>query len=88
LDGIKDINLIESAVASPQQLFSHSAPTPDAFDLAASYGFGIVRSNEFNDGKTYWLDTSAFILADNGIKIQFTPQDAIDINNTIIEQLL
>jgi death on curing protein len=46
--GIRDIGLLESAIARPQQL--HAYGDPDIFDLAAAYTFGIVRNHPFVDG--------------------------------------
>jgi len=48
--GIKDCNLIESALARPQQQATNGNPPPDAADLAAAYAFRIVLNHGFNDG--------------------------------------
>jgi death-on-curing protein len=46
--GIRDVNLLASALARPQQLFAYG--TPDILDLAAAYTAGIVRNHPFLDG--------------------------------------
>ena len=46
--GVRDSNLLESALARPEQLAC--CGTTDAADLAASYGFGISRNHPFVDG--------------------------------------
>ena len=46
--GVRDANLLESALARPEQLAHYGAP--DVADLAASYGFGISRNHPFIDG--------------------------------------
>ncbi len=46
--GVRDDNLLESALARPQQLANYG--TPDVADLAASYGYGISRNHPFIDG--------------------------------------
>jgi len=46
--GIRDIGLLESAIARPQQL--HAYGDPDIFDLAAAYTFGIVQNHPIVDG--------------------------------------
>ena len=46
--GVRDANLLASALARPQQLAHYGAP--DAAELAASYGFGISRNHPFVDG--------------------------------------
>jgi len=80
LDGIGDDNLIDSALSRPQQLDAHGTPEPDAFDLAAAYGYGITRNHGFSDAnkRTGWILTRLF-LADNGVKIQYAAMDAIQV---------
>jgi death-on-curing protein len=80
LDGINNANLIESALARPEQLNVYGDPAPDAFDLAAAYGYGLTRNHGFSDGnkRTGWILARLF-LADNGVKINYTAEDAIQI---------
>lgn len=46
--GVRDVTLLESALAKPQNLASYGKP--DAAALAASYAFGIARNHPFFDG--------------------------------------
>ena len=46
--GVRDMTLLESALARPQNLASYGAP--DAAALAASYAFGTARNHPFVDG--------------------------------------
>lgn len=46
--GLRDPGLLESALARPLNLATYGQP--DAADLAAAYGFGIVRNHPFADG--------------------------------------
>ena len=48
LDGVRDVTLLESAMARPQQL--HAYGEPDVAQLAASYAYGIARNHPFADG--------------------------------------
>jgi len=48
--GIRDANLLESALARPQQLEAHGDPPPDIAELAAAYAFGIAKNHPFMDG--------------------------------------
>ncbi|RJF92480.1 type II toxin-antitoxin system death-on-curing family toxin [Noviherbaspirillum saxi] len=75
--GVKDYNLIESALARPQQLSSYGNPPPDAADLAAAYAFGIARNHGFNDGnkRTAWILARLF-LALNKCTLQFDQSEA------------
>jgi death-on-curing protein len=48
--GLRDDNLLESALARPQQLHAYGDPPPDLADLAASLAFGLARNHPFVDG--------------------------------------
>lgn len=78
IDGIKDRNLVESALARPQQQASYGTPPPDAAALAAAYAYGMVRNHGFSDGnkRTAWIAARLFLL-DNGFNLSFQPADAI-----------
>jgi death-on-curing protein len=47
-DGMRDLGLLESALARPQNKYSYGEA--DLAVLAAAYGFGIVRNHPFVDG--------------------------------------
>jgi death on curing protein len=47
-EGLRDDNLLESALAKPRQRFAYGKPTMS--DLAASYVFGVVKNHPFIDG--------------------------------------
>jgi death on curing protein len=61
--GIRDINLIESAIARPQQLETYGDPAPDMSALAAAYAFAIARNHAFIDGnkRTSLVVTETFL---------------------------
>jgi death-on-curing protein len=46
--GIRDVGLLESALARPQNLFAYG--DPDISDLAAAYAFGLAKNHPFIDG--------------------------------------
>ena len=66
-DGIRDLKVIESALARP--LSRAACGNPDAADLAAAYALGLDGNHGFIDGKkrTAWV-TARLFLADNGQK--------------------
>ena len=74
--GLRDPNLLESALARPQQLAHYGAP--DAADLAASYGYGISRNHPFIDGnkRTGFVALELF-LALNGYNLSATDADCV-----------
>ena len=47
-DGLRDMKLLESAMAPPRNLAGYG--DPDASALAAAYAFGIARNHPFVDG--------------------------------------
>jgi death-on-curing protein len=78
LQGLRDQNVVESALARPQNLAAYG--DPDAADLAAAYAFGLARNHGFADGnkRTAWVIARLF-LADNGLRLNFDKIDAIRI---------
>ena len=77
-DGIRDLGLIESALARPVNLARYR--DPDAAELAAACAWGLARNHGFIDGnkRTAWVVARLF-LADNGHRLEFEPLDAIRI---------
>nr|WP_207191606.1 type II toxin-antitoxin system death-on-curing family toxin [Paracraurococcus ruber] len=47
-EGLRDLGLLESALARPRNLPAHGQP--DLPELAAALGFGIARNHPFVDG--------------------------------------
>jgi death-on-curing protein len=72
-DGIRDINLLASALARPQQLFAYGDSEPDMAALAAAYAFGIAKNHAFVDGnkRTSAVVTEAFLRL-NGLSLTAT----------------
>lgn len=69
LPGLRDLGLLESALARPKNLLAHAdsspAPqTPDACDLAAAYAYGLARNHAFIDGnkRTAYVVARLFLL--------------------------
>ena len=48
--GVRNNNLLESALARPQQLYAYGDLPPDLADLAATLAYGIARNHPFVDG--------------------------------------
>ena len=59
--GIRDIGLLESALARPQNLAAYGEP--DLAAMAAAYAFGIARNHPFLDGnkRTSYVVTLIFL---------------------------
>ena len=63
--GLRDVGLLESALARPMQLAAYGEPDPAS--LAAAYGFGLAKNDPFVDGnkRTAFVAVELF-LALNG----------------------
>jgi death on curing protein len=73
-DGIRDLGLLESALARPQNKYSYGETVFAV--LAAAYGFGIVRNHPFIDGnKRTALASMIVFLNLNGLALA-APQEA------------
>jgi death-on-curing protein len=74
LPGLRDEDLLESALARPRQRFAYDAGT-DLAALAAAYGFGLARNHPYQDGnKRVAFVTMAVFLGLNGLA--FTAAEA------------
>jgi len=69
LPGVRDEDLLDSALARPQQLHAYGDPPPDLADLAASLAFGLARNHPFLDGnkRTAAVACETFIVLNDGI---------------------
>jgi death-on-curing protein len=73
--GIRDEGLLDSALGKPKNLLAYGKPT--LFDLAASYGFGLVKNHPFIDGnKRAGVIVAVLFLELNGYCFQATEADA------------
>jgi death-on-curing protein len=77
LEGVRDEGLLASALDRPRNKFGY-APDSDICDLAAAYGFGLVRNHPFHDGnkRSAFLAVGLF-LAVNGYRLIVDQMDAI-----------
>lgn len=84
LDGIRDLNAVESALNRAQNLIAYGKPPPDVADLAAAYIYGIATSHGFSDGnkRTAWVIGRLF-LAINGATLAFKEVDAINFMQAV-----
>jgi death-on-curing protein len=77
LPGIRDENVLESALARPQHKW-HYAEDTDLATLAAAYGFGLVKNHPYRDGnKRIGLLAIATFLGINGYDLRATDADVV-----------
>lgn len=75
--GVRDQNLLISALTRPQNLAAYG--TPDAADLAAAYGFGISRNHAFIDGNK----RTGFVAAEMFLNLNGYQLSADDANSAV-----
>jgi death-on-curing protein len=74
-EGLRDDNMLESALAKPRHLFAYGKPAME--DLAASYVFGVVKNHPFIDGnKRTGFMLGAGFLERNGYRLLASEADA------------
>lgn len=74
-DGVRDIGLLESALARAKNILAYE-PDADIARLAAAYAFGIVKNHPFDDGnrRTGYVVMETFLIK-NGFELRATPAD-------------
>ena len=76
ISGIRDDNMLESALAKPRQL--HAYGQPNAYEMAAAYAFGIVKNHPFIDGNKRAGFVAAYtFLGINGIDFTASEEEAV-----------
>lgn len=74
-DGVRDIGLLESALARPKNLNAYD-PDVDIASLAAALGFAIAKNHPFIDGnkRTALVAMRTFLVL-NGHQLNATPEE-------------
>ena len=74
--GVRDITLLQSALARPQQHFAY-AEAANVIDMAAAYTAGIVKNHPFVDGnKRTGFVVGVLLLELNGYRFTAKEEDA------------
>jgi len=69
-EGVRDLGLLDSALARPKNLLAYSQEAPSLAQLAASYAKGIVANHPFVDGNKRTAFTVAVtFLKLNGLQL-------------------
>ena len=76
VEGVRDANALESALARPRNLFVYGGAQVDLFDMAAAYGYGLARNHPFVDGnKRTALFAIWYFLELNYIEIEASEEE-------------
>ena len=74
-DGVRDLGLLESALARPRNIAAYE-PEADVTRLGAAYAFGIAKNHPFVDGnkRTALVACRTFLML-NGYQLNATPAE-------------
>lgn len=84
VQGLRDVNLLESALRRPINKWNYQKPEPDLAELAAAYIWGIVRNHPFVDGnkRTAYVVFRSFLMM-NGWDLSATQDEKYDMAHGI-----
>ena len=77
-EGIRDLGLLDSALARPRNLLAYSERRPSLPHLAAAYAKGIVANHPFVDGnkRTAYIVALTFLRL-NGLELTATKENRV-----------
>lgn len=71
--GLRDEQLLESALSRPRQLHAYGEPAPDLAALAATLAYGLARNHPFVDGNKRTAAVACeFFIEQNGSQLTAT----------------
>jgi death on curing protein len=85
-NGIRDLNLLESAISQPCAQFGGSYLHGDIYEMAAAYLFHIVRNHPFLDGNKRTGIAAALIFMEiNGVNFDYDEDELGDLVINVVE---
>ncbi len=78
--GIRDIGLLESAIAQPEASFGGQYLHADIFEMAAAYLYHLVMNHPFVDGnKRVGLEAALIFLEINNENLSASDEELVDL---------
>jgi death on curing protein len=78
--GIRDIGLLESAIAQPEACFGGQFLHADVFEMAAAYLYHLVMNHPFVDGnKRVGLEAALIFLEVNDQSLNASDEELVDL---------
>ena len=78
--GIRDIGLLESAIAQPEASFGGQYLHADLFEMAAAYLYHLVMNHPFVDGnKRVGLEAALIFLEINNENLNASDEELVDL---------
>lgn len=82
--GVRDLGLLDSAVAQPQASFGGEHLHKDLFEMAAAYLYHLVQNHPFLDGNKRTGAVAALVFLDlNGIQIDAPKGSLYDLTMAV-----
>ena len=79
-DGIRDKNLLDSALKVPFQTFDGKDLYPDILDKATQLCFSLINNHPFSDGnKRIGIHLTLLFLKINNVQLNYVQQELIDL---------
>lgn len=89
IDGMRDENLLDSALNSPFQTFDSKELYPEFSGKAAQLSFSIIKNHPFLDGnKRIGVHIMLVFLALNNVKLSYTQKELIDFGLKVADSSL
>lgn len=80
LDGIRDKNLLDSALKVPFQTFDGKDLYPDILDKATQLCFSLINNHPFSDGnKRIGIHLTLLFLKINNVQLNYVQEELIDL---------
>ena len=78
--GVRDLGLLESALAQPESGFGDQYLHVDIFEMASAYLYHIVMNHPFIDGnKRVGLEAALIFLEINDVAIEATDEELVEL---------
>lgn len=79
MDGVRDANLLDSALKSPFQTFGGNELYPDILDKASQLCYSLIENHPFADGnKRIGVHLALLFLKLNAVDLEYSQQELID----------
>lgn len=85
-DGVRDLGLIESALARGQAAFGDVELYPAIEQKAAAIGCGLTKNHGFVDGnKRIGMAAMLLVLRRNGVRLVYTQEELIELGLAVAQ---
>ena len=84
MEGVRDWNLLDSALKSPFQTFGGSELYPDILDKASQLCYSLIENHPFADGnKRIGVHLTLLFLKLNDVDLEYSQQELIDFGLSV-----